>query len=235
MRVAVISGSLATGIRIASEVERLPGVEVLIVDCNVRMRSPLFRWLRELALALKSFPWCGYARKLWSYRRSGKLVILDHTLNDSESLERLKSLECDIGLHAANVIYRQPTIDAFRLGILNAHIGILPEYRGRSVAEWSILYGDPTGVTVFFIDSGIDTGSRIILRERISPRDCRSVRSLKTMLFGFDAILYRQALAALASNGFRYTHNEVSRGKRYYVMSKILSSSVENILKAGVP
>jgi len=231
MRVAVISGSLATGIRIASEVERLPGVEVVIVDCNVRMWSPLFRWLRELALVLKSFR---LARKLWSYASSGKLVILDHPLDESESLERLKSLQCDIGLHAANVIYRQPTIDVFRLGILNSHIGILPEYRGRSVAEWSILYGDPTGVTVFFIDGGIDTGPRIILREFIPPRDCRSVRSLKMKLFGFDAILYRQALEALASNGFRYSHNEVSRGKRYYVMSKIFTKSVENILQAGV-
>jgi len=234
MRVAVISGSLATGIRIASEVERLPGVEVLIVDCNVRMWSPLLRWLREVALALKSPHWREYAGKLWGYARSGKLVILDHNLNDTESCERLKALGCDIGLHAANVIYRQPTIDAFRLGILNAHIGILPQYRGRSVAEWSILYGDPTGVTVFFIDSGIDTGSRIILREFLPPRDCRSVRALKRMLFGFDGILYRKALEALTSSGFRYSHNEVSRGKRYYVMSKILTQSVESILKAGV-
>jgi hypothetical protein len=32
MRVAVISGSLATGIRIASAVERLPGFEVLLIE-----------------------------------------------------------------------------------------------------------------------------------------------------------------------------------------------------------
>jgi methionyl-tRNA formyltransferase len=137
-----------------------------------------------------------------------------------------------VGLHAANVIYREPIISAFRLGILNAHIGILPGYRGRSVAEWSILQGDRTGVTVFFIDSGIDTGARIVLREFISPDGKNSVAELKKMLFGCDARLYRQALEALMSPGFQFEKNDASKGQRYYVMSKLLTGAVEQILTA---
>jgi hypothetical protein len=135
-----------------------------------------------------------------------------------------------VGLHAANVIYRQPVISAFRLGILNSHIGILPEYRGRSVAEWSVLRGDRTGVTVFFIDSGIDTGARIVLREFISSEGKNSVAQLKKMLFDCDARLYRKALEALMSSEFQFEKNDISKGRRYYVMSKLFVAAVEQIL-----
>jgi Formyl transferase len=232
MRVAAIAGSLAAGIRIATEVERLPAVELSIVCLNQGMRSPWLRWLRELALLLKSFRWRTYSTKLWSYARAGKLVILDQPADDPASLELLRGLQCDLGLHAANVIYREATIAAFRLGILNAHIGMLPGYRGRSVAEWSILQGDPTGITVFFIDGGIDTGSRIVLREVIPVGWTASMQEVKSRLFAADARLYRQALEALLAEGFEYQYNDVSLGKRYYVMSDLLTGVVDTILGA---
>jgi Formyl transferase len=231
MRVAVIAGSLMTGIRIATEVERISAVDVYIVCCDVEMRSPFLRWLREFVLVLKSFRSEPYITKLWKYARSGKLAILHQPLNNLGSVERLRSLQCDIGLHAANVIYREATIAAFRLGILNAHIGILPGYRGRSVAEWSVLQGDPTGTTVFFIDNGIDTGPRIVVREFTTAGESTNVQALKAMLFSWDARLYRKALQALLSDGFQYTHNDVSKGKRYYVMSRTLTGAVDAILK----
>src|SRR5271156_1926057 len=193
MRVAAIAGSLAEGIRLATEVEHVPAVDVSIICCNLGLRPPFLRWLREFVLILKSFPSLTYITKLWSYARSDKLVILYGALDGPASVERLRSLQCDVGLHAANVIYREATIAAFRLGILNAHIGVLPGYRGRSVAEWSVLQGDPTGITVFFIDSGIDTGSRIVLREVIPVEDSASARALKARLFGSEARLYRRA------------------------------------------
>jgi hypothetical protein len=235
MRVAVIAGSLSAGIRIAAEVERLPAVDFFIVCCNLGERQPFLRWLRELAIARQSFRWQTHVTTLWRYARSGKFMILNHALDDPTSLQRLKTLHCDVGLHAANLIYREGTIAAFRLGILNAHIGILPDYRGRSVAEWSVLRGDPTGITVFFIDAGIDTGSRIVLREFIPSGDSTSVRALKKMLLACDARLYRKALEALSSEGFEYEHSNVSMGKRYYVMSKILTSVVDTILSNGSP
>jgi hypothetical protein len=232
MRVAVLAGSLAAGIRIATEIERLPAVDVSIVCLNQGMRSPFLRWLREIALLLKSFGWQSLT-KLWGYARSRKLVILARAPDDPGAVERLRGLQSDVGLHTTNVIYREATIAAFRLGILNAHIGILPGYRGRSVAEWSVLHGDPTGVTVFFIDSGIDTGSRIVLREVNPAKDSTSVRALKARLFASDVRLYRQALETLMAEGFEYQYNDVSQGKRYYVMSSLLTGVVDTILEDG--
>lgn len=230
MRVAVIAGSISGGLRIAREIESLPGVDTFVVACNAGKRAPLLRWSREFLAALKSLKWGAFAATTYRHARQRRLIILHHPLDDATSIERLRALQCDVGLHAANVIYREPVISALRLGILNAHIGILPKYRGRSVAEWSVLQGDPTGVTVFFIDSGIDTGDRIVLREFIPSRGCRSVRALKNMLFRCDARLYRKALEALMSEEASFESNDISKGYRYYVMSKLFGKTVNKIL-----
>ncbi len=231
MRVAVLAGSIRAGMRIAGEIENLPGIDVFVIVCNVGMRSPLLRWSRELFSALKSIERGTFAAKAYCYARQGRLIILHRPLDDPASIELLRSLQSDVGLHAANVIYREPTISAFRLGILNAHIGILPKYRGRCVVEWSVLQGDPTGVTVFFIDSGIDTGGRIVLREFIPSNGWKRVGALKNMLFGCDARLYRKALEALMQPGVRFEGNEILKGKRYYVMSKMFVHTVDRILR----
>lgn len=229
MRVAVVAGSIAVGLRIAGEIESLEGMEVFVIACNGGKRPAVLRWTRELVGVARSRGLMRLA-KLWHYVRSHRLLILD-ALDDPSARDRLESLRCDVGLHAANVIYRDPTISAFRLGILNAHIGILPAYRGRSVAEWSVLQGDRTGVTVFFIDSGIDTGSRIVLREFIPVNGAKSVAKLKSQLFVCDARLYRKALEALMAPGFQFQDNEVSKGQRYYVMSKMFTDVVNEILR----
>jgi len=233
MRVAVVAGSISAGTRIANEIEHLAAVDVSIVLCNLGTKSPLRRWVRELLLALKSFEWRTLTAKVWSYARSGKLIIMRRPLDDAMSIGRLRSLHCDVGLHAANVIYREPTISAFRLGILNAHIGILPRYRGRCVAEWSVLQGDPTGVTVFFIDSGIDTGGRIVLREFIPSDGWNDVGAFKNMLFRCDGRLYRKALEVLMRPGVQFERNDILKGKRYYIMSKMFTRVVNEVLRDG--
>ena len=95
-------------------------------------------------------------------------VFLPTSLDDPDSIAQLKAMKLDVGLHNSAVIYRDPTISAFRLGILNSHIGLLPKYRGRCVMEWSLLQGDPTSISVFFTDSGLDTGSRIAFSDEVA-------------------------------------------------------------------
>jgi methionyl-tRNA formyltransferase len=99
------------------------------------------------------------------------------------------------------------------------------------VVEWSVLQGDPTGVTVFFIDSGIDTGERIVLQEFIPSNGWKRVGALKNMLFGCDARLYRKALEALMQPGVQYEGNDILKGRRYYVMSHMLINTVDKILR----
>jgi len=59
-------------------------------------------------------------------------------LGSPKTLAYLERHQPDLALHAMGVIYREHIIRSCRLGILNAHIGKLPKYRGCSVMEWSI-------------------------------------------------------------------------------------------------
>jgi methionyl-tRNA formyltransferase len=58
-------------------------------------------------------------------------------------------------------------LDVPRLGCLNLHMGLLPEYRGPNGLQWAIVNGETTtGVTVHYIEEGIDTGP-LLARARI--------------------------------------------------------------------
>jgi len=145
---------------------------------------------------------------------------------------QLKKLKFDIGLHNSGMIYRQDTIDSFRLGILNPHIGLLPEYRGRSVMEWSLLKNDPVGISVFFIDAGIDTGEQIIIKEQVDISHCTSVSEAKEFLFNLDAAFFRKALEALSADPSAFQVNDGS-GHRYYVMSKLFRDVVQESMQVN--
>ncbi len=160
---------------------------------------------------------------------TGRLVLLREAFHVKRSVDTLVKLKLDVGLHKAGVIYRDATIQAFHLGILNHHIGILPAYRGRSVLEWSILRGDPVGVTVFFIDTGIDTGSRILISEQVDISSFQSVAEAKQYLFSLDKVFFRRAVSLLEGEA-EFQLNDGS-GRRYFVMSELFSSVVEQLLR----
>ena len=227
MRTAILANSLPAALKIYDEVKTVPDCETFILLCPSAGESRRKGYLKHLARVflkqgrLKSLRLV-FSRKVFLFRKP-----LDH----SETLERLKALQLDVGLHKSGVIYREATINCFRLGILNPHIGILPGYRGRNVMEWALIEGGQVGITVFFIDTGIDTGSRIVISEEVDISHCRSVEKAKRHLFDLDAVFFRRALERLRSHDFQDTLNDGS-GRRYYVMSRLLESVVEKLLRA---
>ncbi len=161
----------------------------------------------------------------------GTLRISSLNLYHEKILTWVKNKKPDIGLHAMGVIYKNSVISLFRLGIANPHIGLLPKYRGRSVMEWSIFNGDPTGISTFFIDRGIDTGRRVILLEEIDISKFKDIITAKNYLFSLDLVMFRKAIEKLLNQENRYIENEVCKGERYYVMSKLFSIVVERIMQ----
>jgi formyl transferase-like protein len=147
-------------------------------------------------------------------------------LGSPASLSLLERLRPDLALHAMGVIYRDPVISRCGMGILNAHIGKLPKYRGRSVMEWSLVCGDQTGITVFFIDEGIDTGRRLILYEPVSVDGFADLDAAKRHLFSQDARLYRRAVDLIAV-GEPAQDNDPAAGLRFYEMSGLLRRVVQ--------
>ncbi len=87
------------------------------------------------------------------------------SINSADSIAILRENKIDLPIYAGAGILRKPLIEAAPLGVLNAHMGLLPAYRGMNVSEWAAWNGDAVGCSVHLIDSGIDTGDILLVRE----------------------------------------------------------------------
>lgn len=228
MRLGILANSLPAALKIYDQLEDSPDLQIYILLCSTHDQH----WLKQLSTHLARLLLNRGRRKSLLLILKQKVFMFQKAVDHPETLAILKELSLDVGLHKAGVIYREPTINTFRLGILNPHIGILPQYRGRSVMEWSLLQGDPVGITVFFIDSGIDTGKRIVLSEEVDISHCKSISEAKQYLFGLDAVFFSRALELLRCENFQYKLND-GQGRRYYVMSRLFQDVVEKLMKAN--
>jgi len=91
-------------------------------------------------------------------------VLQPRDVNDPAFVECLRALTPDLGLSIAyNQILRRDVRGSAPLGCVNVHAGKLPSYRGRNVINWAIINGErEIGLTVHFMDDGIDTGDILL-------------------------------------------------------------------------
>ena len=77
--------------------------------------------------------------------------------------ERISSLEPDlIFVWSYPMILAKDIIGIPRLGCMNLHMGLLPHYRGVNGLKWALINDEAqTGVTLHYMDEGIDTGDMI--------------------------------------------------------------------------
>lgn len=90
-------------------------------------------------------------------------------VNDASFLEELATFEPDVNVSMSyNQILRTDAIKAAPQGFINCHAGALPFYRGCNVLNWALINGEERfGVTVHYVDEGIDTGD--IIAQRFGP------------------------------------------------------------------
>ena len=73
------------------------------------------------------------------------------------------SIDCVVSYRYRYLI-RQPIIEYTAGNIINLHISLLPWNRGADPNLWSFLEDTPKGVTIHYIDEGLDTGDIIAQR-----------------------------------------------------------------------
>jgi methionyl-tRNA formyltransferase len=77
------------------------------------------------------------------------------------------------------------------LGTICYHPSLLPRHRGGSAINWAIIQGDTqTGLTIFWVDKGIDTGPILLQKEvEIGPEDTTGSLYFNTLFpMGIDAM-----------------------------------------------
>jgi methionyl-tRNA formyltransferase len=68
--------------------------------------------------------------------------------------------------------------EQFALGVVGVHASLLPRYRGGAPLVWAMLNGETeTGVTLFYLDEGVDTGD-IIAQRRVPILESETIAEL---------------------------------------------------------
>lgn len=93
---------------------------------------------------------------------------------NEEFLEEIRKLNPDaICVVAYGKILPEEILQIPKLGCINVHPSLLPKYRGAAPIQWAVLNGDEkTGVTIMYMDAGMDTGDIITVEETtIGPEE----------------------------------------------------------------
>jgi len=94
-------------------------------------------------------------------------ILQPEKLRDPNFVDTLKSLAADVFVVVAFRMLPEVVWQIPRLGTINAHGSLLPQYRGAAPIQHAVMNGESvTGVTTFFIGNEIDTGD-ILLKEHI--------------------------------------------------------------------
>jgi methionyl-tRNA formyltransferase len=127
--------------------------------------------------------------------------LLSHKkVSSNEFLESVKKYQCDIFVSMSfNQIFTRQFINATPFKTINCHAGKLPFYRGRNVLNWVLINGETDfGITVHYVDEGIDTGD-IILQKVYPVRDEDDYSTLLSVAKDECATLLYDALVLLKS------------------------------------
>lgn len=113
-------------------------------------------------------------------------------VKNEEFLETVRNMEPDAIIVAAfGQILPKILLDIPRYGCINVHASLLPKYRGAAPIQYSILDGEEeTGITIMYMDTGIDTGD-IILQRKLTIDSKETGGSLfdKMAVLGADSLL----------------------------------------------
>ena len=93
-------------------------------------------------------------------------------VNSEESLELIRSFQPDLLISiAGNQIFKKELIEIGPKGCINLHTALLPKYRGLMPTFWALKNKeDSIGVSVFFVDEGVDSGP-IICQQTVTVDD----------------------------------------------------------------
>ena len=95
-------------------------------------------------------------------------IKLTSSVNSKESLEIIKSYYPDLLVSIlGNEIFKKDLLNVAPKGCINLHTSLLPKYRGLMPSFWVLKNNEIyTGVSVFYVDEGIDSGP-IIAQEKV--------------------------------------------------------------------
>jgi methionyl-tRNA formyltransferase len=140
-------------------------------------------------------------------------VLQPTNLKSEEFLNTLRSYKADLQVVVAFRMLPESVWDMPLIGTFNLHASLLPQYRGDAPINWAIINGEKeTGVTTFFLQQDIDTGS-IIFQEKESISSTDNAGTLYERLMHKGAKLVLKTVQAIASKNYTSTPQQETSAK----------------------
>ncbi len=160
------------------------------------------------------------------------IPILDvESLEARRDLAAISTLKPDLFVVAGGGILRKALLEIPRLGTINAHMGLLPFYRGMNVTEWSCFHGDAVGCSVHVVDPGIDTGDILCVR-LVEVNGARTIEAARSKVHQAQLALLHEVVNFVTRTGrlppgHPQTPNE---GRQFFRMHPAVASILEREL-----
>ena len=123
-------------------------------------------------------------------RNNIKKILLDQSINNIESIRKIQSHKPDLLISIlGNQIFKNELLNLAPKGCINLHTSLLPKYRGLMPTFWVMKNDEKyTGVSVFYVNEGIDTGP-IIVQRKVEIGDRTQEELIKyTKMIGMESI-----------------------------------------------
>lgn len=152
---------------------------------------------------------------LWAKEKS---VTVHKPANQDELAAIVQNMDLVITI-GYGVIIKEEILNLPKYGFINLHFSLLPRWRGAAPVQRAVEAGDlTTGVTVFKLDKGMDTGP-IYLQKEIAISGGATSESLLQELSQLGAPVVMEAISA------------ISQGQSPLKQSEIGSSRAEKLSK----
>jgi len=148
--------------------------------------------------------------------------IKNNNVNSDEFISIIQKYKCDLFVSMSfNQIFKSKFINLAKYKPINCHAGKLPFYRGRNILNWALINDEKEfGITVHFVDEGIDTGD-IILQKSFQITDQDTYETLlKKSYMECANILYEVILMFKNENVKTYKQNKIHPLGSYYRQRK---------------
>lgn len=130
-------------------------------------------------------------------------ILQPEKLKNPEFLEQLKALNADLQVVVAFRMLPEVVWDMPRLGTINLHGSLLPQYRGAAPINWAVINGEKaTGVTTFKLQHAIDTGD-ILLQESFPVGDNETAGEVHDRMKDIGAALLVKTVKGLADGSLQ--------------------------------
>jgi methionyl-tRNA formyltransferase len=135
-------------------------------------------------------------------------IELTGSINSEINLQTLRDYSPDLIISIlGNQIFKQNLINLPTKGSINLHTALLPKYRGLMPSFWVLLNEEKyTGVSVFFMDEGIDTGPILVQKKTEIKNRTQKDLIRHTKRLGMEAIA--EAVEMIQKDNYKVLPND---------------------------